>query len=109
MSRKKTTELILPVDGTVLEVREIRPMKTFVMGDDSDPLRPISLRDIALAYDLGDYPDAEEGEHPDGFGVNQHKYSVEMSDHRPALEDGYVGVTVFTYCCNAMNNWIINR
>ena len=98
--------MIVPSDGTVLESTDLQNGGTFVRADPLDPVVPVSLIALSLAYGNGDYPDADEGEHPEPFGVGQHKYSVSITGDKGTLEDGYAGITVTTFCCVAIQRWV---
>jgi hypothetical protein len=101
---KQRNYFLLPVDGTVLETKVVDG-RSFVKGDPSDDVRPVSFKSLALTYGVDDYPDAEPGEHPDGFGVDQHKYQVTRTGDAGTLADGYGGYTLTTFCCAAMKQW----
>jgi hypothetical protein len=76
--------------------------------DDSDLFSPVALKDLSLAYGVGDYPDAEPGEHPEPTLVDQHKYSLSLTGDKGTLADGYGGYTLSTDCCAAMKQWAID-
>jgi hypothetical protein len=103
--------MLLPVDGTVIETLVGGSGRGIAKADPNniaEIVNPVSIKALALAYGVGDYPDAEPGEHPEPFLVDQHKYSLSLTGDGGSLEDGYGGYTLITYCCKAMQQWAID-
>jgi len=94
MPRKQIVQV--PVFGTIREVVKVADGSYIVSGTDSDPIRPLSLKNIGSAYNVA-FPETTDHDHM--FRMTLCRGSGDK------VKNGYADYIVTINCCTAMDTW----
>ena len=94
MPRKQIVQV--PVFVTIREVVKVADVSYIVSGTDSDPIRPLSLKNIGSAYNVA-FPETTDHDHT--FRMTLCRGSGDK------VKNGYADYIVTINCCDSMDAW----
>jgi hypothetical protein len=97
MPKKQVVQV--PVFGTIREVVKVADGTSIVSGTDSDPIRPVSLKNIGSAYNVA-FPETTDHDH--SFRMTLCRGSGDK------VKNGYADYIVTINCCAPMDAWFDN-